>query len=122
MISSEHRFHGYASLKYVYRNGQIVRGPLFSVRYIENSRRKSHRIAVVVSRKVNKSAVIRNRIRRRLYEIVRLEEGDIVRPYDVVITVFHDNVADEPFEKLQDILKKQLSEAGVLAKRVKRAA
>ena len=119
MISRQHRFRGYGSLKYVYKNGATVRGPLFAVKAIENPKRDSYRLAVVVSRKVNKSAVARNRIRRRLYEAVRQLEADILRPYDIVLTVFHSSVLEEPAGSLAGQVKKQLNEAGVLAKRIK---
>jgi ribonuclease P protein component len=119
MISRKHRFHGYGSLKQVYQNGRTVRGPLFAVKSLPNSKRDGYRLAVVVSRKINKSAVARNRIRRRLYEAVREMEGDIINPHDIVITVFHDTVLEATPDKLRDQLKKQLSVAGVLAKRVR---
>lgn len=88
------------------------------MRALENNKRKTYRVAVVVSRKVNKSAVARNRIRRRLYEIVRLLENDILHPFDIVITVFHDTVLEESHKQLKDEVKKQLKDARVLAKRV----
>lgn len=119
MISRRHRFHGYNSLKFVYRNGQMVRGPLFAVKYVLNPKRQSYRLAVVVSRKVHKSAVARTRIRRRLYEIVRQLEGDIVQPYDMVVTVFHGTVLEEPHPKLAAQLQKQLKQAGILTARLK---
>lgn len=119
MISRKHRFHGYGSLNNVYAKGRIVRGPLFGVKSLVNEKRDSYRLAVVVSRKVNKSAVARNRIRRRLYEAVRLMQDDIIRPHDIVITVFHDSVIDEPSSSLTNQVKKQLMQAGILAKRVK---
>src|SRR3990172_4182898 len=119
MISKEHRFAGQAGLRYVYRHGQTVRGPLFSINSVRNSRRATYRAAVVISRKVHKLAVVRNKIRRRLYEAIRVLEDDIAGPYDIVLNVFSDSVADEPAESLKRQLKKQLTEAGVLAKRVR---
>lgn len=119
MISKEHRFSGQAGLRYVYRHGQIVRGPLFSVKSARNSRRSTYRAAVVISRKVHKSAVVRNKIRRRLYEALRQMEADIAGPYDIVINVFADALADEPADSLRRQLKKQLVDAGILAKRVR---
>ena len=119
MISRKHRFHGYGSLKYVYKNGATVRGPLFAVKSIENPKREGYRLAVVVSRKVNRSAVARNRIRRRLYEAVRLLETDISRPHDIVISVFHSTVLEEPAGSLAAQVKRQLADAGVLAKQIK---
>lgn len=119
MINRSHRFHGYGSLKNVYRHGQTVRGPLFAIKSSPNPKKPNYRLAVVVSRKVNKSAVVRNRIRRRLYEIVRQNEQDIIGPHDIVISVFNDRVADEPQASLERQVKKLLNEAGVLGKRLR---
>lgn len=119
MISRRHRFHGYSSLKNVYKYGATVRGPLFSCRAMQNPKRGSYRLAVVVSKKVNKSAVARNRIRRRLYEAVRHLEADITQPHDIVLAVFSSSVTDEPAESLARQVKKQLADAGVLTKRTK---
>ena len=120
MISRAHRFHGYNSLRHVYGHGKTTRGPLFSVKSVLNERRKTYRVAVVVSRKIDKSAVARNRIRRRLYEIVRLAGVDIIRPYDIVITVFQGGTLETTHEKLTSQVRDQLSQAGVLARRVTR--
>lgn len=119
MISKEHRFAGQAGLRYVYRHGQTAHGPLFSTKSVRNARRSGYRAAVVISRKVHKSAVVRNKIRRRIYEVIRHLEADIAGPYDIVINVFQDAAADEPADSLRRQLRKQLSEAGVLAKRVR---
>lgn len=115
MISRSHRFHGHGSLRYVYQHGHVVRGPLCSLKYIRNEKRPKWRLAVVVSKKVHKSAVKRNRIRRRLYEAVRLEAIDILA-YDMVITVFHEQVADLPAKELTTLVRAQLKQAGILKK------
>jgi ribonuclease P protein component len=112
MIIRKNRFHGYGSLKYVYRHGQTVRGPLFALKTVDNPKRKSYRLAVVVSKKVNKSAVARNRIRRRLYEAARQMQID--KPADIVLTVYNETIQDEPWQNLNKQLKKQLKEAGVI--------
>lgn len=115
MISYKHRFHGYGSLKYVYRNGKTVRGPLFAIKYDLNPKRNEYRLAVVVSKKISKLAVKRNRIRRRLYEVVRSFESEITEPYDLVITVFSDQILDTPSNELMSVVKTQLKQAGVIS-------
>jgi ribonuclease P protein component len=87
MIARKHRFHGYGSLKYVYQNGKSVRGPLNVLKYAPNPKRTQYRLAVVVSKKVAKSAVTRNRIRRRIYETFRLALPVDTPAYDLVVTV-----------------------------------
>jgi ribonuclease P protein component len=114
MISRQHRFHGFNSLRQVYRHGTTVRGALFAIKAMPNSRRQTYRTAVVVSRKVSKSAVVRNRIRRRLYAVMRELGPELNRPYDIVVTVFHDTVLDSSQAELAGQLKKQLKDAGVL--------
>lgn len=118
MISSRHRFHGHGSLRYVYQHGQTVRGPLCSLKYVRNERRKEWRLAVVVSKKVHKSAVKRNRIRRRLYEAVRLQLTD-APAFDMVLTVFHEQVAVLPADELTTLVRAQLKQAGIANNRPK---
>ncbi|MEK7059598.1 MAG: ribonuclease P protein component [Patescibacteria group bacterium] len=101
MISVAHRFHGYGSLRGVYQSGQTVRGPLMNLRYGLRDRHKPYRLAVVVSRKVSKSAVVRNRIRRRIYEAVRQSSVDIEPGTDMIITVFDEQLAEQESAKLR---------------------
>ena len=115
MISRKHRFHGYGSLNYTYKNGKTVRGPLCALKYTGNPRRKSYRLSVVVNKKVNKSAVVRNRIRRRLYENVRLLDSKISEPYDMVMTVFSDKILDLSSEELNRLTYSQLLQAGIIS-------
>ncbi|MEX2006665.1 MAG: ribonuclease P protein component [Candidatus Saccharimonadales bacterium] len=116
MISRSHRFRGINSLRPVYRHGQTVRGPFFSVKSMSNPKRSSYRLAVVVSRKVDKSAVARNRIRRRFYEAVRQFEDDIASPFDIVATVFPGQGKDESGQSLVTELKRLFKQAGIFDK------
>jgi ribonuclease P protein component len=89
---------------------------LFAIKYASNPKRKAYRAAVVVSKKVSKSAVARNRMRRRLYAALQEYEAQILQPYDIVITVFHDAVIEEPHKNITHQLKKQLEDAGIINK------
>lgn len=119
MIARKHRFHGYGSLRNVYQNGRAVRGPLSSLKYLRNDRRNSYRAAVVVSKKVNKSAVVRNRIRRRVYETIRqnIVTGE---PYDLVVTVYSDQLADCTGAELQRDITGKLRAARIAVKQPSR--
>lgn len=68
-----------------------------------------------MSKKVHKSAVTRNRIRRRLYEAVRRREDEISGAYDMVLTVYHEKVADVPSNELEKIVEKHLDSAGIIS-------
>ena len=114
MLSRIHRFHGHNSLSRVYRQGKAIRDPRVTLRYALNPKRKSFRAAVVVSRKVSKSAVIRNKIRRRIYEIIRPLDSRISDSYDLVFSVYSIEVALMPMNELRTLLEEQLLEAAVI--------
>jgi ribonuclease P protein component len=87
MIPFSYRFHGHNSLRYVYKNGRVERTRLATIKSTKNTHRGQPRFAVVVSKKVMKSAVRRNRIRRRIYEYIRLSIPKLVDNYDIVIII-----------------------------------
>jgi ribonuclease P protein component len=112
MLKKLYRFHGYGSVRAVYAKGKTVRGGQLGLKYALRGSDKAPRVAVVVSKKVNKSAVVRNRIRRRIYEIIRTSLADLPKGTDLVFTVYGEQLADMPTEKLsatvKDLLKKAL--------------
>jgi len=100
MIGRSNRFHGRAGIQRLMRGGQSVRSGSFALRFTPNPKRSSYRLAVVVSRKISKSAVVRNRIRRRLYERVRILSNSFPVTYDLAIIVYDERVKDMPADKL----------------------
>lgn len=114
MISRPNRFHGHNSLNYVYQKGRVVRAQTCMLKYVVNPKRDSYRAAVVVSKKVHKSAVVRNRIRRRIYETIRL--ANIQKNVDIVYVVFDEQIANIPAEEMQSGIRTQLQKAGIIPK------
>lgn len=95
MLKSLYRFHRRNAVQRVHRKGRQVRGTQLSLKHLEN-RSTSSRLAVVVSKKVDKRAVVRNRIRRRVYELVRKNWSQLEPGHDIVISVFDASLAKLP--------------------------
>ncbi len=112
MISQKFRFHGHGSLKYVFQNGQSERTRHLAIKWTENRRRRHPRLAVVVSKKVFKSAVKRNRIRRRIYEAARplLIEAPAI---DAVISVYSGEILTMTHAELSIEVLPLLKAAGI---------
>ncbi len=113
MLSYSHRFHGHSSLRFALRNGKVVRDALFTLKYTSNPHRKNSRVAIIVSKKVLKGAVGRNRIRRRLYEIVRQELDGVHAVYDIVIIVNSSDLRDMEAGALRVAVHDAFSSAGL---------
>ncbi|MBL8160186.1 ribonuclease P protein component [Candidatus Saccharibacteria bacterium] len=115
MLSQPYRFHGHSSLSYVFRKGHTVRGHHLMIRTVRNDRRQLPRIAVIISKKVAKRAHDRNRIRRRLYEALRLELPHITGAYDIAVMVTSREIESEPFMRIEKEVQRLLKVARVVA-------
>ena len=91
MIARKNRFRGHNSVSKV--RGKPVHLQGFKIFFAKNPRRQDYRMAVVVSKKTEKSAVSRNRIRRRFYEAVRKSRLADGKSLDLVFVVQDPNLA-----------------------------
>lgn len=114
MLAKPFRFHGHQSVRRIYRRGRSVRGSLGSLHVYSDANRLQTKAAVVVSRKVSKSAVVRNRIRRRIYEQVRLTLPELAHPAELVFTVYLAEAATMPPAQLAQEVSKLLKHAKLL--------
>ena len=110
MLSQRYRFHGHGSLNYLRRHGKSLRAVHMLVKFVPHLRRRYPRFAVVVSKKVCKSAVGRNRIRRRVYEIIRrwLKARATPPRLDVVFNIYSAEVRVIPAAVLEKEVTKLL--------------
>jgi len=113
MIATIFRFHGHNSLRYLYANGKAVRSQLFTIKYVSNAHRSHPRFSVVVSKKVIKSAVGRNRIRRRLYEYLRTHTDQLDGVHDIVIICTSAELRTMPYEQITEQLNQLFAKASL---------
>ena len=66
----------------LYSKGKSAATP-YVVVYVKRTGRDTNHLGITVSNKIGK-AVVRNKVRRRLREIYRLHEGEMLRGYDLV--------------------------------------
>ena len=114
MLSKRYRFHSRGGVRYVYQKGKTVRSPKMSLIFADNMRGFT-RFGVVVSKKVEKSAVKRNRIRRRVYEALRVNFDLIPKRRDYLFVVFSKEVGRMPFSELEKILGELVKESKIKA-------
>lgn len=110
MLSKKYRFHSRGGVRFTYAHGKTIRTPKLSLVYNENSR-GFQRFAVVVSKKIEKSAVGRNRIRRRVYEAIRTEFENAPRKHDYIFVVYSKDVATMDFMELRTLVNSLFSQS-----------
>ncbi len=94
----------------LYRSRGQANGLL--VLYARPNRSQANRVGITVSKKLGK-AHIRNRVRRRLREIYRLNEDKFLPGWDIVV-VARSKAIDADFEKLTRAYLQLAEKAGIL--------
>ncbi len=89
MLPASRRLRLTRDFERAFSAGKTVGGALARVRYMRTNRAKS-RFAVVVSAKVSKRAVIRNRIRRRIWAVIAASDFLIPTGLDIIIVSSHE--------------------------------
>lgn len=109
MLSSKYRFHSRGGVKYTYQKGKTIRTPKVSLVFAPNKRMKQ-RYAVVVSKKVLKTAVGRNQIRRRVYEAIRLEFNPNLK-LDCIFVIYSKDFTKMDFDQIRAMISDLLEKA-----------
>ena len=110
MLAKKYRFHSRGGVKYTYQKGKTIRSPKLSLVYTANTK-GFQRFGVVVSKKIEKSAVGRNRIRRRIYEVIRAELPNYQAKNDCLFVVYSKDLLKMPFSELQSLVHSLLEQS-----------
>lgn len=113
MLARLFRFHGHNTVPKVYRQGKVVRSQHLALKFV-HADDAATKVAVVVSKKVHKSAVVRNRIRRRLYARIAPLIPRLKTPVHVVVTLFDDKPATLPSRDVDEIILQLFKKAGLI--------
>ena len=89
------------------RCGEKRRGPLFLLEVLDRQDGGAPRVGYTVSKK-NGNAVVRNRIRRRLKEAVRVHAAGDMAPGNDYVIVGRPEVLSAPFDALASELSRRL--------------
>jgi ribonuclease P protein component len=107
MIGRKNRFTGRRDPRIVLKHGKSIRSTNLQLKYLKNKESVDYRAAIIVNKKISKSAPTRNRIRRRLYEILR--KLDIPKGTDLIILAYDNKLADSKHSQLVDEVKQLIS-------------
>lgn len=99
----------------VYRLGKSAANRQFVVYFMANPKTEKMRVGISTSKKLG-GAVLRNRVRRRVKEIVRLNSDRILPGHDLIIIV-RKAAMDMTYAELENSLMHALKRASVYRKK-----
>lgn len=112
MLSQKYRLVKQSDFSLVFKNGKKAFGRLFFIRYTPNNKENS-RFSVVISNKISKKATIRNRARRQVREIIRLNLSKFKQNLDIIINILKPSL-DCSYEELEMEMLKILKDNRII--------
>lgn len=104
MLPARNRLRKRRDFEHVFNSRSVFSGRFFRLIYINNNLSFS-RLGVVVSSKVSKKAVIRNKIRRRVYSFVKSYIKTINPPLDMAVIILKKAVEADSKEFKDDLFR-----------------
>jgi len=112
MLATKNRLTKEKDFKRINRLSRPFFSFYFRLKFLANNL-DSSRFAVVVSTKISKKATERNRIKRQIREIIRLNESRIKSKYDIIISA-QNKALGKDYQDLEKNLLNLLNKAKLL--------
>jgi len=108
LLSKINRLTKERDFEEVFKNGKTIRGDFLVLKVLKNNFKNS-RFGFVISKKVSNKATIRNKIKRRLRNVILKEIKNIEKSVDIIIIALP-KIKEKEFleikEMVSNILKK----------------
>jgi len=111
MLSKRNRLKKQKDFGRVFKKGRGAKEDFLYLKVVKNEL-ESSRFGFVVSKEFSKKAVLRNKIRRRLAELVRIKLPKIKKGIDVVIVVMPE-FKTRDFWEIEEIINKLFEKAKI---------
>ncbi|MDD3032766.1 MAG: ribonuclease P protein component [Candidatus Pacebacteria bacterium] len=110
MLKRENRLTKKKDFERVYKKGRGIKTDSLFLKILENEQEIT-RIGIVISKKVSKRAVIRNKIKRRIREIVK--KSSLKPGFDLII-VTYPQIKEKDFQQLEEEINQLFKKAKCL--------
>jgi len=112
MLPRENRLKKEEDFKKVFKKGRGFTNNLFVLKIVKNNLDIS-RFAFVISKKISKKATIRNRIKRRLDNVIRADLPKIKKGWDGIIIVLP-GAEIKDFKEIEEDINQLLEKARLI--------
>lgn len=111
MLKRINRLKKRYQFNYVYKSGEHFSGE-HMILYVASSKTKNIKVGLAVTKKVG-HAVVRNKVRRRLREIIQKQLPNLKQNYNIIV-VARENITSANFDELSLELNKLIKKANLI--------
>lgn len=115
MLPQENRLKKKKEFEAVFKGGRTLKGKSVFLRYLVNGTDKT-KIGFVVSKKISKLAVERNKVKRRMREIVRFNKKNVRDGLSIIIIALP-RIKEMKYEEIREDLGNLLNKEELINKK-----
>lgn len=112
MLPKIYRLKKTKEIESVFKNGQWHQADFISLK-LAKSQLGISRFTTIVSTKIDKRAVVRNKIRRQITEIIRKKLSALPKGYDILL-IPKKEIIHKDYQEIKDSLDNLFKKAGLL--------
>ena len=113
MLPKPNRLTKKKDFERVIKQGKGVGGVFLILKFVKQGL-SENRVGFVVSKKISNKAVVRNKVKRRLREAVRMSLSNLKPGYDLVFFT-KKGIEEKEFVEIEKVIKQLLTRAGLLS-------
>ena len=106
MLSKKNRLKKNKDFNKIFKKGKKINEEVLLLIILKNNLKET-KVGVVINKKVSKKAVIRNKIKRRIYNSIRNKLPEIEKGFDFLIIV-RPEIKEKSFFEINKIINKSL--------------
>lgn len=103
MLSRKYKLKKDNDFKKVFKDGRYQQKDFIKIKFLKNNL-KINRFSFIVGLKISKKAVQRNKIKRRLEEVIRLNFEQIITGFDIIIFTDKEIIEKEYIEIEENLI------------------
>lgn len=112
MLPKQNRLKKKKDFEKVFKEGQGFKEDFLFLKFAKNNLKKS-RFGFIVSKKFSKKATLRNKIKRKLREIIKMKLAKIKEGFDIIL-VINPGLEQKDFWEMEEAVNRILAKAKVL--------
>lgn len=103
MLAKQYRLKKNKDFDLLFKKGKYVSNGLFFLVFKKN-KLKNSRFGFIIGKKISKKAITRNKIRRKISEIIRMMMDNVKAGFDIVVGVKPD-IIDKDYQEIKKELE-----------------
>ncbi len=111
MLSKQFRLTKEKDFENAFKKGDAFFTKILGIKYIKNSLDDS-RFGIIVGKKISKKATSRNKIKRQIREILRLQVSQIKAGYDIII-ITRDSIINSDYWEIEKNIEYTFKKTGL---------